>query len=339
MPFAGLTPRFGGVGLSLNQKKTLYRELGQLLRSGKPLPAALEILAGSSSGSLRSFQKKLQKSLVAGDSVSEAFAKQRPAIGEMEVSMLSAGGRSGRLMESCLALSSYFQSLAKARSAILQKCAYPLFIFHFGVLTLGAKTMVVEGVPAYLKETLTTLGLGYCFAAVPLALLWYLLILARSSSLVDQLLSAIPGTGTIRSSFALARFCATYDAQLNAGVNVLESLQTAAESSQSAVIIRRIAREMPALRSGSQVGEVLAKTKVFPEWLVRAFRVAEETGGLDKELPQMAVELEAKALSRVETLSEWIPRLIYMAIMLFMGWKTVALYQGYADQVGKALEF
>jgi type IV pilus assembly protein PilC len=328
------------VALSLKQKRTLYNELGQLLRSGKPLPAALEILAKSSSGGLRSFQKSLQKALAAGDSVSEAFAKQRPAIGEMEVSMLSAGGRSGRLMEGCVALSNYFNTLEKARAAILKKCAYPVFVFHFGILVLGLPTLVGGGgVATYLKQTFTTLGIGYAFTLIPVFIVFNLLSLAQTSALADRFFLAIPGTGKVRRSFALARFCATYDAQLEAAVNVMDSLKTAAEASHSAVIIQAIAKRMPALREGQQVGQVLADTGVFPEWLVRAFRVAEETGGLDRELPQMAIELESQALSRVETLSEWVPRLIYLGVMLLMGWRIIALYKGVTDSYGKLLDF
>ena len=328
------------MGLSLHQKRTLYNELGQLLRSGKPLPAALEVLAGSSSGRLRSFQRALQKALAAGDSVSEALAKQRPAIGEMEVSMLSAGARSGRLAEVCASLSSYFQTLEKARVAILKKCAYPVFVFHFGVLVLGMPTLVTGGgLPDYLKTTASTFGLGYACTLIPLFIIFNLLAIAQTSSLMDRFFLLIPGTGKVRRSFALARFCATYDAQLEAAVNVMESLKSAADASRSAVIIKAIYKSLPALRGGEQVGQILANTRVFPEWLVRSFRVAEETGGLDLELPKMALELEAQALGRVETLSEWVPRLIYLGVLLLLGFKTITLYKGVADSTAKMLEF
>ena len=329
------------MGLSLHQKHTLYHQLGQLLRSGKPLPSALEILATSSKGKVRGFQRNLQAALARGESVSEAFANQRPLIGEMEVSMLSAGGRSGRLAESCSALSDYFQTLERARAAIVKKCAYPIFMFHFGVVVLGLPTLVGGGggLYEYLKQTFTTLGFGYACAFLPVFIIFNLLAIAQSSPAVDRFLLSIPGTGKVRRSFALARFFATYEAQLEAAVNVMESLKTAADASRSAVIIRGIANSMSAVRSGQQVGQILADTRVFPEWLVRAFRVAEETGGLDRELPLIAKELEAKALSRVETLSEWVPRMIYLGIMLLLGWRMIALYQGVAEGYGKMLDF
>jgi type IV pilus assembly protein PilC len=327
------------MGLSLQQKRTMYRELGQLLRAGKPLPAALEVLASSSSGSLRAFQKRLQKSLAKGDSIPEAFAKQHAAIGKMEVSMLAAGGRSGRLMESCERLANYFHALEKARAAIWKKCAYPLFVFHFGAFTLGLPTLVSGGgLSPYLKQTLTMLGTGYGIALVPLFIGGNLLSLAQSIPIADQILLSFPGFGKVRRGFSLARFCSTYDAQLDAGVNVMESLQTAADASRSAVVIHGIARQIAALRGGAQVGEIIAKISVFPQWMVRGWRVAEETGGLDQELPRMAAELETQAISRVETLSEWIPRLIYLAIMALLGWKIISLYQGVTASYGKLLE-
>jgi len=338
--FSERTPIFGGVGLSLYQKQTLYHQLGQLLRSGRALPAALELLAGSSSGKYRGLLRSLQARLAQGDSIPEAFAKQRPIIGEMEISMLSAGGRSGRLAESCQALASYYETLYKARSTILKKCLYPAFIFHFGVLVLALPTLVSgDGLIAYLKETGTTLGFGYAFAGLPIFIALNFLALGGTSLGVDRLLFALPGTGKVRKSFVFARFFATYAAQLEAGVNVMESLRMAAAASHSAVIIQAMNSGIPALREGARVGDILAAVRIFPEALVSAFRVAEEIGGLDQELPKIAGELEATALGRVEALSEWVPRLIYVGIVLLMGWRVVSVYEGVAKGYGKLLDY
>lgn len=328
------------MGLSLHQKRLFYHQLGQLLRSGKPLPSALEILSSSSTGKLRSFQRNLREALSSGDSIPDAFAKQRRAIGQMEISMLSAGSRSGRLVDSCVSLSSYFHSLEKARAAIVKKCAYPIFLFHFGVVVLNLPILVGSGgVVEYLKQTGFTFGTAYAVTLIPVLIVLNLVTLAQTSPLVDRFLLSIPATGKVRRSFALARFCSTYEAQMEAAVNVMESLKTAADASRSALLIKGISKGLPGLREGKQVGQILAESRLFPEWLVRSFRVAEETGGLDRELPQMATELEAQGLSRVESLSEWVPRAVYLGIMFLMGWKMVSLYSGVMQSWGKVLDF
>jgi len=179
--------------------------------------------------------------------------------------MLAAGGRSGRLPESCAALSKYFETLEKARSMVLKKCAYPVFMLHFGVLVLGLPTLVNGGGAVdYLKQILTTLGLVYACALIPLFIILNLLEIAQTSPLIDRFLLAIPVTGRVRRSFSLARFFATYEAQLEAAVNVMDSLKTAADASRSALIIEAITKSMPALRSGGQVGLILADTQLFP---------------------------------------------------------------------------
>jgi len=41
----------------------------------------------------------------------------------------------------------------------------------------------------------------------------------------------------------------------------------------------------------------------------------------------------------VETLSEWVPRMIYLGIMVLLGWRIVSLYQGMLAGYGKMLDF
>jgi type II secretory pathway component PulF len=337
--FGAQTGIFGGVGLSLSQKRNLYHGLAQLLRAGKSLPSALGLLATSSSGKLKRFLTSLQKALDEGEPVPEAVARQGASIGAMEISMLSAAGRSGRLAESCATLSNYFQTLEKTRTAILRNSAYPLFVLHFGILLMGVPNLVgAGGLQAYLAQTLATLGIVYGCLLIPLLAIMNLLFLAEKSPLVDRFILAVPGTGKVRRMFSLARFCATYDAMVEAGINVIESVKTAADASRSAVVTQGIARQLPLLRQGAQVGEVLALAGAFPEWMVREFRVAEETGGLDQELPRMASEMEEQALIRVETLSHWLPRLVYIAVLVLMGWKIVSFYQGYYNGFTKLME-
>src|SRR5438445_13776442 len=100
------------------------------------------------------------------------------------------------------------------------------------------------------------------------------------STTIDQILLAIPFFGKMRQAFALARFCATYDMQLEAGVNVIDSLSIAARASCSAVIADAAQRSVPEIRTGSQLGSLLARSRAFPDELIQAWRVAEETGGL-----------------------------------------------------------
>jgi type II secretory pathway component PulF len=116
--------------------------------------------------------------------------------------------------------------------------------------------------------------------------------------------------------------------QLNAGINVIDGLQAAQRAGRSGLIRAAVKHAIPELRGGAQVGGLLAASEAFPEPMIRSFCVGEQTGELDEELKRMAEEYQAEGLSRLETLAEWLPRLVYITIAVYVGYKMVKIYQG-----------
>ncbi|MEI9893039.1 MAG: hypothetical protein WDN28_03780 [Chthoniobacter sp.] len=70
------------------------------------------------------------------------------------------------------------------------------------------------------------------------------------SGVLDRLLNAVPVIGTIRRSFALSRFCTVYGLQLDAGINVIDSVLTAGRSSRSGSVRSAVDSVVPEIRSG-----------------------------------------------------------------------------------------
>jgi type II secretory pathway component PulF len=328
------------VSLSLREKQSLYHSLGQLLRSGVPLPGALANLAQTAGGSQRRLLSRLREAVGAGRTVGEGLSAARPEVSEMEVGIVSAVERAGRMEQGMAQLAGYFEALAVAREGILKKCAYPVFVLHFGILILALPTLITGGgLAAYLRQTLGVLALVYGIALVFALLIPLLIDAGARSAACDSLLRMLPLIGKIRRAFAVARFCATYGMQLNAGINVMDALQAAQRASRSGLIRATVRGAVPEVRNGAQVGSLLTASGAFPEPMTRAFCVGEQTGELDQELVRLAADYQAEALNRLENAAEWLPRLFYIAIMLYTGYSIVTLYQKYLQDVGKMMDF
>jgi type II secretory pathway component PulF len=320
------------VSLSLRQKQSLYYSLGQLVRSGVPVPSALESLSRSTSGGMRNLVRRLKENIGKGETVGESFARLRPAVGEMEVGVISAVERAGRLDQGLAQLSEYFGALDRARMSIRKKSAYPLFILHFGVVVLPLSTLFFGGgLKAYLRETLGFFALFYGIALVIVLLLPLLRDAGASSAALDRVLRLFPMFGSIREALATSRFCATYEMQLNAGINVLDALKAAQLASRSGLIRAAVAVAIPEVRSGAQVGPLLAASGAFPAPMIEAFCVGEQTGALDRELQRMADEYQTIGLSRLEALAEWLPRFFYILILCYMGFRIIMWYKHYLE--------
>lgn len=334
-PPARLNPQlsFPPVRLRFRDKKSLYHSLGQLVRSGVTFPAALDRLTPASRGRLRQLLTALNRQIAGGLSVGEAFATQRPAITELEAGIVSAVERAGRLDRGLEQLSAYFGALETARAGVMRRVAYPVFLLHFGILALGLPTLFAKGLPGYLEETGMPLGLLYGGALLLAVVIPVIREAGASVATLDGLLRALPVLGPMRRDFAVARFCATYEMQLGAGVNVMDGLAAGARASRSALIASAVKNALPEIRGGERVGPLLALSGAFPEPMIRAFCVGEDTGHLDEELDRLATEYQASAITRLEVFAEWLPKVIYLVACLYIGYRIVAWYRGYLQNV------
>jgi type II secretory pathway component PulF len=324
--------------LSFRDKAAFYQQTGRLLRSGISLPQALERLSTAASSSMRGFLRTLGNKLRDGATFSEALAATR-SITEMERSSVDALERSGRLDQGLEQLAKYYEAMARARGEIIRRSAYPLFIFHFGVLLMNLPMLFsAAGVAGYVRSTGTLLIVFYGIVAFAAFLVPILRDSGANSASMDRLLRMVPLIGKIRRAFALSRFCAAYDIQLNAGVNVMDSLNSAARASRSGLVRDAVKDALPELRNGSQVGPLLAKHSAFPRDMKQALLVAEETGSLDEELPRLAEEYQHEGLTRLSSFSEWMPKLIYFAVVVFLAWNIIAGYSRYVEGMMRLID-
>jgi type II secretory pathway component PulF len=326
------------VSLSLREKQRLYLSLAQLVRSGIPFPTALEKLANTTRGATRQLVVKLRSAAVGGKSVGDAFAAGRPAITVLEATVVGAGERSGRLDHGLQELSDYFGSLAQARATVIKRLAYPVFLLHFGIIILAVPKFFMEDARAFFVQAFGTLGAIYAVAALIAVLVPLLSDAGATNAAIDRLLRAVPLLGKIRRSFALSRFCTVYEIQLDAGVNVIDSLVNAGRASRSAMVRSAVDVAVPEVRSGAQVGPLLAVSGAFTEELVHSLIVGEETGRLDQELRRLAEDLRNEAVGTLETFSEWMPKLIYVAIMLYLAYSIVTGYMGILQRTMNVFE-
>ena len=225
------------MALSSKDKTRLYHDLGTMLKSGFHLDRAIDLMLGQNpSAGRRVWLEGLRDGLAGGGSVSEALQKKPSGSSQLEVGLLAAGERGGRLDEACAHLAEYFELRQQSVSKALGALVYPLIVVHFAMV-----------VPDFSK--VVTGGLGAGFAGIPLrlAVLWSLIAVvvavavmwsraATRSVEADRLLGLVPLVGAVRRHWALARFSQVMHTSLLAALKVSEALRLAGGASQSAVL-------------------------------------------------------------------------------------------------------
>jgi type II secretory pathway component PulF len=241
------------------------------------------------------------------------------------------------MQRGCDFLSRYFARLDAVRRQIIRKAVYPLLMLHIGVVLLSLPRYL-KGNPDAIVDVAFQLGSFYLAGILIYLFAKVVSKLGTFSTTMDSFLGLVPLIGGIRRSLALSRFCTTYQMQLDAGVNVMDSLDAAGRASASARIRRGIRRSLPQIRAGQAVGQELAKTGALPTDLMRTLVIGEQTGTLDADLASASAQYEAKALRGIDAFGEWAPRIIYFAILGFLAWNVISAVRQSVGQLNEMME-
>ena len=328
------------MSLSLSDRSQLYDQIGKLLVAGFPFLRAVEtMLTSRPRGATRRILEKWQASALRGATIADSFADPTLPFSAMETSLIAACERSGQLQRGCEFLARYYARFAAIRGQIIRKTIYPIFMLHFGIILLAIPKLFQGKPPSFVAiEIGMQLGSFYVFGLVIYLMARGIMKLAILSPTLDWFLGLFPLLGRLRNSLVLARFCTTYQMQLDAGVNVMDSLDAASKASASARLVQGIRKVLPEIRAGLPVAPELAKLAIFPTEFVRSLVIAEQTGTLDAELLRAAEEAEVKALQSIESFGDWMPKIIYLIIVLFLGWNIISGAKSSTNQLNQLLE-
>ena len=297
--------------LRFQDKEHFFHDTAQMLRSGIPLQRAWEHLAA---GRDRAAAAARAAAPLVNQKLDAALKAAGFSIVDREI--FAAGEQSGRLEEACRELADYYAHLAKGRKRAVAASLYPVFILHLAALLLSTPPAIIDGsISSFVKHVAFFLGTAYLFGGCFVLLFWTLARLFQSSAAADRLIRRIPVVGGFFRDAALARFCLVLSLGIRSADGVLSSLRRAGRASKSACAEEAAVAAIPAIRSGTGFADSLATSRAFPVDLERAFRVAEASGRLEEEITRWAGIYRDRFFQRVDSLTEWLPRILYLLIV------------------------
>jgi type II secretory pathway component PulF len=324
----------------LAQRAELYHQLAQLTAAGLPMLQVLEQLERHPPA--RAYREPLRRTIqeiTAGATFTHALARTGKWISAFDLALLEAGERSGRLDACFRVLADYYADRARMARQTIADLAYPVFLFHFAIFILPfAQFFTTGNWVAYLLKTVGVL--------IPLYFISGILLLATQGrhgvswrSLMERLFHLLPLLGKGRRELALARLCMALESLLSAGVNITEAWELAARVSGSARLHRAVQRWKPDLIAGQTPAEVVTASGAFPDMFTNQYHSGEISGKLDETLRRLHQYYQEEGTRRIRAFSQWVPRLLYLLIALFIAYKIIGFYSGYWETVNDAYDF
>jgi len=317
----------------LARRSQFYHQLSSLMTAGVGIVQALEMMARTPPGFLlRKPIERIAARVMQGATLAESMTSLGSWLPAFDLALIQAAEQSGRLPENFRLLAGYYDQRARLARQVLNELLYPIFIVHFAVAifpTSQLVELVKSGNPfPYFAAKFMILLPGY-------AIVLLFLVAGqgqRSESwrgLVEQLLRFVPLVGSARRSLALARLSAALEALINAGVSIIEAWGLAAAASGSPALKREVASWRHRLDAGETPGEILNQGSTFPELFGNLYRTAEVSGQLDDTLGRLRAHYEEEGSRRLHLLAQWLPRLVYIAVLIAIAFQIVGFWTGY----------
>jgi type II secretory pathway component PulF len=326
-----VTPR------ELALRAELYHQAGSMLKAGLGLPSIIEQLAKKPpKASFREPLNLVLYHLNHGMTFAEALTKTNQWIPEFDIYLLEAGEKSGRLPESFQMLSDYYRERAELIMSLIQKVAYPVFLFHLAALIFPVSSL----------QSLTGNGTiaGFFFGKLlilgPVYALVFLAVLAGQGrhgeswrATLEMILHAIPVLGTARRNLALARLSASLQALLMAGVATIEAWMLSAAACGSPSLRRSVLSWKVKMERGDTPSELINGDNAFPELFANLYHSGEMSGKLDESLGRIYQYYQEEGSRKMRNFLSMLGVAITLGIMIGIAANIILFYMGYFKQI------
>jgi type IV pilus assembly protein PilC len=290
----------------------LMQQMGIMMKAGVSLSAAMSVLIrGEKDKKVRRILAQINDDLYTGTPISAAMAKFR-AFPEITVHIVQSGEANGRLdtaFERCAGiLEKEITMSSKLRGAM----GYPTFLLFLTlVLIIIMNTAVIPNFALVFRQFGAQLPLiTRLVMAVSTFLItkWYWILLAVAALILtyrllkrenrafavgtDRLKLRLPGLGRLLRESYVARFCRVLSSLVEAGVDIVHSLEIARDVIPNRYMQEGISEVAAEVRVGSSISASMAKFPVFDPLLVSMVQIGEESGMLFETMDKMATLYE-----------------------------------------------
>lgn len=326
--------------LSAEDLITLNEEIAGMAKAGLPLDQGLSALAREMGyGRLQGVTAQLAADMRAGFTLPQALERQGGRVPPYYAALLSAGIRSGRIVDVLGTLTLYARSLTDLRSTFVSALLYPLVVlllgsgllFFIGNFVLPAYVEILASFKMrlpFISEIVLWIGshplpiialpIGLVIAVVLVERLW-LNQSPQGQRLWTRLVYSLPIVGELLRSARLAAFSDLLGILVEQGIPLPEALRLAAEASSDPLLTEGAKRVQAEVSQGVPLGKALQAYRLVPALVIWMVGFGEKQGTLAAALKQVAHMYRRKAEARMTLLRTVLPPLLIILLTMSLG--------------------
>lgn len=321
--------------VSLEEKMIFIKHLAVMIKSGIPIPRALEILSIQTKAPyFKEILNKIKDEINTGKSLSEAMMKYPKIFPPIFSSTIKIGEIGGGLEDVLQILAIQLEKDHNIRSKVKGAMIYPSIIL-FAMILIGVlimifvvpsltkifsemdielplTTRIIIGTSAFLKNNMIITLL--VLFSLPVAFL-FLKKKPKIKRFLHFLILHAPIVKNISQKVNTARFARSLSSLLGSGVSIVKALEIISESLENVFFQEALLDSAKKVQKGSTLNKSIEPySNLFPPMVTQMIKVGEETGSSEEVLGQLADFYEKEVEEMTKNLSSIIEPLLMMII-------------------------
>ncbi|MBF0427624.1 MAG: type II secretion system F family protein [Magnetococcales bacterium] len=321
----GMLERFFETPVDVATMAEALNNVAIMLRSGISVLAAIQdAMADNENPTLSRIGYDLVRRIQAGSSLSEAAMVWKRFFPDTALFLMRIGEETGSLDRTILDASKHMLKVDKIRKETKSALMYPAIMFTAILSAMGfwlyfvvpmmlpmlmafkkdlpALTVGIIATADFLRNHLVWIVLGGVGFVIVFNVLMEKFILFRLR--VHELLLIIPIINKVIHASNLAFITEYFSLLLNAGVDVIKSIDILGGSLNNEVYKKKMLEVRVGLINGLGLRTSFADAKIFPPFVVRMIGIGEVSGALTTQLDYAAEEYARRLDDIVKTLSK-----------------------------------
>ncbi|MEN1944510.1 type II secretion system F family protein [Luteimonas sp. MJ293] len=340
---------FGSKGRNITPKEiaVFMRQIATMIKSGVPIVQSLEIVGnGHKNPKMAEMVNAIRLDIEGGSPFNDALGKYPVQFDELTRNLVKVGEAAGVLETVLDSIATYKENIETLKGKIKKALFYPATVIAVAIIVSAILLIFVvpqfESVfqgfgaelPAFTQMIVAASKFMVSYwwmilGVVVAAIFGFIFAYKRSPALqhsMDRLMLKIPVIGQLLHNAAIARFARTLATTFQAGVPLVEALESVAGATGNTVYEKATHRIRDDVAVGYQMNMAMKQVNLFPHMVVQMTAIGEEAGALDTMLYKVADFYEEEVNNAVDALSSLIEPLIMIFIGVVVGGMVIGMY-------------
>ncbi|MBO1923722.1 type II secretion system F family protein [Thiomicrorhabdus sp. 6S3-12] len=359
-----LSYRQQGKGLSLSfgskiKKRdiiTITFQLEQMLEAGVPLMEIIEDMKDSfENDAAKEMLANIYESMEGGNTFSESLADFEKEFGQVYISLVSVGEKTGKLEDILRDLGNMMKWEDELASKAKKVMIYPAIV---ATVVIAVVILMMLFVVPELLGFITSMGGEIGFATVALIatsdfIQTYILELMMAPVIFvfvyswwrkqspefklksDEFHLKIPIIGVVLHKLKLARVANSLSVMYGAGVSFPESLRMASMTAGNKFLETNFLNAVNMIEDGKEIWVSFRDSDAFPMMAVRMIKSGELTGKMDVALKNVSYFYDREAKELIEKIEPTIEPLLTVIMGFIVGWIMIAVLGPIYDTISQ----